>query len=107
MVLNCRDSSAISSPPERALSAGTRRVRSPPASARAASVNLRSGLVKRRASIDDTTIANANATATVMNRNPTTFLIVLLRVVYGAERLTSRYQVGLTPVGSSNRKTWV
>ena len=31
----------------------------------------------------------------------------LPRVVYGAERLTSRYQVGLTPAGSSNSKTSV
>ena len=40
-------------------------------------------------------------------RNPTTTAIVLSRLVYGAERLTSRYQGGFTPAGSSNSKTFV
>jgi len=107
MALNWRDSSAISAPPVRALSAGTRRARSPSARARAASVSRRSGVVKRRASTDETTMANSSALPAVMIKKPTTPMIVLFRVVYGAERLTSKYQAGLTPSGSVNLKMWV
>ena len=45
-------------------------------------------------------MASSRATVAVTIRNPTTEAMVLLRVVYGAERLTSRYQVGWTPTGS-------
>ena len=105
MALNWRDNSVISVAPVRARSAGTRRSRSPSASARAASVSRRSGAVKRRASNDETTIASTIAPSEVSARKPTTAAIVLARVVYGAERLTSSIHVGFTPAGSPKVKT--
>ena len=70
MALNCTASSASSDEPARTWLGGTRRLRSPSARPRDASVRRRSGVVNRRAIAADTTTLRPSANSAIAASRP-------------------------------------
>ena len=89
IVLNWTASSPSSVEPARNWAAGTRRDRSPSASARDASVSWRSGVVKRRVSAADTTTARPSANRAIAARRPVRFAMAEARKVDGLASVIS------------------
>ena len=88
IALNWTASSAISDDPARTSSGGTRRVRSPSASPRDASVRRRSGVVKRRAMAADTSTLSPSANSATAASRPVTLASAVARKVYGLDSVT-------------------
>ena len=88
MALNWTASSAISDDPARTSLSGTRRVRSPSARPRDASVSRRSGVVKRRAMAAETSTLSPSAKSATAASSPVTLASAVARNVYGFDSVT-------------------
>ena len=88
MALNWTASSAISDEPDLTSSDGTRRVRSPSARPREASVRRRNGVVKRRAMAADTSTLSPSAKSATAASRPVVLASAVARKVYGFDSVT-------------------
>ena len=90
IALNWTASSASSDDPARTSFGGTRRVRSPSARPRDASVRRRSGVVNRRAMAAETSTLSPSANRAIAASSPVTLARAVARNVYGLASVTSR-----------------